>query len=181
MNRLMLFASLVAASVAHAAPLELKGIRLGMTTAELNHAFRAGVNTLGIPNPGGLTCWAPEFCTVNIGTLAGIKVMMQVSLVDGVVEDAYASNLLRGDFDTVVEALKAKYGDPTKSTAGTVQNRMGGVFDNPTFEWDMPEGILLAAKHFPGAQKIETSKVEIASRKWMEKKAAVARKANDDL
>ncbi|MHB8742807.1 MAG: hypothetical protein ACYC9L_06730 [Sulfuricaulis sp.] len=168
-------------SAAPKAPLELKGIRLGMTYEELLAAYPNGKEAPGQPRLGGMACFSGNtFCTVGVGTLARVATVLQVNLSEGKVADAYMGRILPGDFDGVVAALQEKYGAPTSKTQGFVQNRMGAKFDNPSFVWNFPDGKLIATKFMPGAPMLDISQVEMASTAWLaEKEAKQKARAND--
>ena len=162
-------------------PLELKGIRLGMTYDELFAAYPNGVQSPGRPRPNGMDCLSGStFCTVDVGSVAGVTSALQVSLRDGKVADAYMGRISPGEFDGVVAALQEKFGSPSATTQGIVQNRAGGKFDNPSYVWNFPEGKLLATKFMPGAPTMDISQVEMASTAWLaEKEAKQKARAND--
>lgn len=162
--------------------LELKGVRLGMTFEELQTAFPAGQLSPGRPNLNGMSCLlANTFCTVNVGTVAGIESVLQVSLSDGRVADAYMGKLSPSEFQGVVKALQEKFGKPSSTSQGIVQNRMGGKFDNPSFVWSFPEGKLFATKFMPGAPTLDISQVEISSSSWIAEKEAKQKARASDL
>lgn len=138
------------------APLELKGVRLGMTYDDLVAAYPAGEQSPMRPRENGMSCLSGNtFCTVNVGTVAGVSSVLQVSLREGKVSDAYMGRITPGEFDGVVAALQEKFGPPASTMQGFVQNRMGGKFDNPAYVWDFPEGKLLATKFMPGAPTLD--------------------------
>lgn len=163
------------------APLELKGIRLGMTYDELVAAYPNGEQSPMRPRANGMSCLSGNtFCTVDVGTVAGVTSVLQVSLREGKVADAYMGRITPGEFDGVVAALQEKFGPPATTTQGSVQNRMGGKFDNPAYMWDFPDGKLIATKFMPGAPTLDISQVEMASTAWLvEKDAKQKARAND--
>lgn len=161
--------------------LELKGIRLGMTYDELVAAYPNGEQSPMRPRPNGMACLSGNtFCTVDVGTVAGVTSVLQVSLSEGKVADAYMGRIEPGEFDGVVAALQEKFGAPTSTTLGFVQNRMGGKFDNPSYVWNFPDGKLIATKFMPGAPTTDISQVEMATTAWLaEKEAKQKARAND--
>lgn len=159
--------------------LDLKGVRLGMTQEELQSVFPQGESR---PAPGLSRCFgAGPSCTVNVGTLGGVPTRLQVSFLEGKVAHVYSGDLSPANFGQVAEALKAKFGEPTASSVGQVQNRLGGKFDNPSYVWRFPEGELRAAKFMPGAPTMDIAQVEIDSPEWMAKKDAENAKRKADL
>jgi hypothetical protein len=158
-----------------------EGVRLGMTFDELVAAYPNGQQSPGLPRENGMSCLrGNEFCTVDVGTVAGVTSVLQVSLREGKVADAYMGRISPGDFDGVVAALQTKYGPPATTTPGFVQNRMGGKFDNPSYAWDFPDGKLIATKFMPGAPTLDISLVEMATTEWLAAKEAKEKaRAND--
>lgn len=176
----LLFAALALASTTTSA-LDLKGVKLGMTRDELLAAFPGG-SYGGRPLPNGVDCLASgDFCSVNVGTLAGIPTQLQVRFLNGKLADAYSGRFDPAQFDQVVEALKSKFGAPTTTTTGKVQNRMGNTFDNPHFVWKFPEGELHASRFMPGARTLDIAQLEISSKEWLAEQATKEQKRNVDL
>lgn len=180
MKRFIL-AMLLAAQCGTAFALELKGVRLGMTSDEFLAAFPPG-GTIGNPAEGQSSCYSSgTFCTANVGTLGGVSTTLQVSFMDGKVVHAYTGKLHPPNFEQVVEALKTKFGSPTSSAVGEVQNQIGGKFENPSYVWKFPDGELRAARFMPGMPTLDFSVVEIDSPEWIAKEAAEKAKRNSDL
>jgi hypothetical protein len=73
---------------------------------------------------------------------AGIDATPVITLVDrkiariGVLFD-------EKDFGTLADALKARWGAPSSSSAPMVQNRAGSSFQNLVYGWTFPEGTML--------------------------------------
>ena len=162
--------------------LELKGVRLGMTYDELVAAYPNGEQSPMRPRLNGLSCLSGNtFCTVDVGTVAGVASVLQVSLRDGKVADAYMGRISPEQFDGVVMALQEKFGKPASTTQGYVQNRMGGKFDNPSYVWNFPDGKLIATKFFPSMPTLDDSQVEIATNEWIAETAAKQKARANDL
>jgi hypothetical protein len=51
-------------------------------------------------------------------------------------------------YSKIREMLAGKYGEPTRETASTIQNRAGASFENITTEWDFREGTLKLNKRY---------------------------------
>lgn len=181
MKRFVAAACLLAAHCTGCSALDLKGVSLGMTQEELQLAFPTGTKP-GRPDEGQSWCYGKvAACQVNVGTLGGIPNRLQVSFLDGRVAHVYSGNLSPTNFEQVAEALKTKFGTPTTSSVGQVQNRMGGKFDNPTYVWKLPDGELHAAKFMPGAPTLDNAQVEIDSPEWIEKQRDEKSKRDADL
>lgn len=152
-----------------------------MSFDELQTAFPNGEQAPGLPNLNGMSCISQNtFCTVNVGTVAGVETVLQVTLSNGKVADAYLGKLSPSQFDAVVTALKEKFGKPYSANTGVVQNRIGGSFENPSFVWNFPDGKLFATKFMPNAPTLDISQVEISSTEWIaEKEAKQKARAND--
>jgi hypothetical protein len=179
MKRLIVSIALVTQCIVGDA-LDLKGVRLGMTMEELQLAFPAGKPGRAIP--GEMWC-VPDgsFCSVNVGTLGGVPTTLQATFLDGRVAQVYSGNLHPPQFEQLVETLKTKFGAPTTTTMGEVQNRVGGKFDNPSYVWKFPDGELRASRFMPGAPTLDNSQVEIDSPEWVAKKQAEKAKRDTDL
>jgi len=179
MKRLLFVALALASTTASA--LDLKGIKLGMTREEFLALFPEKPASLK-PLPNTSICFSNGgFCGVNVGTIAGIPMTLNVNFIDGKVADVYSGRFDPAQFEQVVEALKSKFGPPTTTAMGKVQNRMGNSFDNPHYVWKFPEGELRASRFMPGARTLDISELRIASKEWLAGQAAKEQTRNADL
>jgi len=54
-------------------------------------------------------------------------------------------------FDTVEQALREKFGKPTRITIGAVQNAMGAVFESRNLRWQGPDGRYISLEEYAGS------------------------------
>jgi hypothetical protein len=111
-----------------AAEPSIKGVALGEPFAAFAEAHpEAGTNGC---NP------ATDICAcVFDDTIGGTHAQFFVHFRHGKVEQISLGEIQADDFDKAVGALKSKFGNPTASRAGTVQNGFGASFDDRIYIW----------------------------------------------
>lgn len=147
MKAVAFIAGLVTCWAAAEEPLELKGIRPGMTYEQLNTAvpgipcsLAPKVKRCGIS--GGLK-GTPE--TMN--TLAGRSVKLwSMAFTPDMRVAAVMLSLTPADFDAVRLALEEKYG-PATTREVPIQNRMGATFKNTVSVWKRGDAVLELEKY----------------------------------
>lgn len=133
-------------------PLEIKGIRLGVTMEEL---------TAQVPYTG---CRRGHCETYT--TIAGAPAEFFEELVDGKVDDVYLSKWKGSDVSDVVRGFEAKYGPPQISTR-VLQNGFGARWECPLYTWNLPDGTLWVAAYRPDTRdlpQIEMKSIERSKR-----------------
>ena len=132
-------------------PLEIKGVRLGMSVTEL---------TTQVPYAGCRN----GHCEIYT-TIAGQPANLLAEVIDGKIDDVYLSKWKDGDVEDV-RGFEAKYGAPQISTR-VLQNSYGARLECPLYTWTLPDGILWIAKYRPDTRdlpQIEMESIERAKR-----------------
>lgn len=125
----------------HRAPLEIKGIQIGMTEKAIRDEWKreqcqdSSDFTLG-----------DRVCLLFRPTFAGVPTTgINAGLYADRVETIYVGGIDASDFSEVVAALIAKYGEPAEDVPSVVQNQTGVEFDNRTVRWFDAAGSRLQA------------------------------------
>lgn len=115
-------------------------------------------------------------------TIAGVPVLSLVMLGYGDLLDTIAVTMAAKDFAEVVNALKERYGTPTRDVPSVVTNRMGASYEQRIYEWRMAEGTISAHRY---AGKLEHSTVMYSSvkslQRWRERTNARTQERAKDL
>jgi hypothetical protein len=150
-----LFVAFVAASAfgagREAVPLEAKGFQLGGSRAQLQERFpflRCDADTCSyylttcdIEKQRRCGALADDFM------IGEIPISWLVTLKDDrVTQIVFIAGAM--NFDDLMLALVAKFGKPTRSTVGVVQNGFGAKFDSRTVTWNRGGGQVLAVQRF---------------------------------
>lgn len=132
MRKLVLGALMASCMVgpAQADSVEIKGISVGMSKEDFSQALARGAETVTLCNQ------AASYCTKRYFTVAGVRSEYQIDDIDSfTIGGEFKNNGLVkwtfffrvGDFDTVVEGVKAKY-PGLKCKNSTVSNGFGAQF-----------------------------------------------------
>ncbi len=180
----MAVAAALAGSAWGAPPLEVKGVRIGMTPTEAKAALPL------------LDC-KPEACMAFPfdveAALVRCSKQRPVEAIDACNAEARAPwafgpttakafwfpikdgkiaaatvNVPEAWVKDVVVALTEKYGPPTSAADSNVQNRAGATFTTRTTTWRLPDGVIVAEQR---GVDIETGKVMMAPEAFIEAEA----------
>lgn len=146
-------------AVADEAQWDLKGVKLGMTEAEVRGLFHGTTHDVDCFSPSEL----PDLrlCSVSNLTFAdGPIESFRLVLNEEKVMDI-TINFKESRFVMVAGAIKTKYGTPASAKNKSVQNRMGVIFDNHVIVWSKGDMLLTASQR---GQDVDTSKVELSSK-----------------
>jgi len=151
---LMIFCSIFfsLSATAQQVPFELKGLRIGMPSAEAKALFPTSMCP---PIGGAMVC---SVGTVSFGDATSAR--LSYVLLDNNVIDIYIS-LNETEFNGVVDALKSKFGMPSREENSIIQNRMGAKFENVTLSWTNGDISLTAERRNTSVDK---SKVDMFSK-----------------
>lgn len=163
-----LLASFAALSASAQERAEFKGVPLGATRTEFlekNPLFRCE-SKRGYCSLDGLN--APQHCTlkryeggkrgedfseqdcilavVKSGTYANKQANLTATFRGETLSEGYVG-IPPDSFDSIAEAITARYGPPASSSNETVQNRAGAKFDNRTMRWTIGGDSILATKY----------------------------------
>lgn len=159
---LALFA-LAAALPAFAQPPAMKGVPLGGTEADIQHAL-PGIHCADT-DPSRR--WAAgERACIGKTTYATVPATVFYALWSGRVEVARAS-FSPSAYASVIEALRARYGAETSADVHDVTTRAGQVYRNLLAKWTLPDGVELVAEKYAGS--ITQSTVTLSPADYLER------------
>lgn len=69
-------------------------------------------------------------------------------------------------FAPLLAAMRERFGEPDYDKPGTVQNRMGAVFDDRTVSWMRDDAILILRQR---SSKLDESSISLTSKSYLEK------------
>lgn len=127
--------SLFAAAPLRAAPLpELKGIMLGQARDDI----------MASPAISCASTWSRNQCEWKT-TISGVSTSIFVTFdSDERVEAIHASAIDAESFETVVGALREKFGNPSTRSVKTAKNLAGATLQNVSYAWRFREWSIVA-------------------------------------
>lgn len=171
-------AALLLPAVACAAPLELKGMRPGMTKDELA-AARPEIVARCFQNSttGGLELcrYVGAAATGELDTFAGAFVQSWTASLSGGRVVSVAILLHSNFFDRVADAMVERFGKPARRD-GATQNRLGARFDQAELTWRRDGHVLQITKR---AGSVDDTIVTLSDPKAEHERAAPKRNAAD--
>lgn len=177
---LILICCLTGIAVADEAHWDLKGVKLGMTEAEVRDLFQGTEHDVDCFSPSelpGLRLCSVSNLTFADGPIESFRLILNEEKVMTI-----TVNLKESRFLMVAEAIKTKYGTPASLKNKQVQNRMGAVFNNHVIVWSEGDMRLIATQR---GQNIDTSTIDLSSKAAIkdrfEKHKLKAKSAASDL
>ena len=184
MRRILLtgLALALVSSNVHADPLELKGLRLGMTADEAASVMESKSNPRAeiLMNCGSDICISRHSFPFGGGTGSVLSYLLRDGVVGYITVD-----IKRNDFAIVRAALVEKYGQPTSREVREYRNKFGATTTGEVLTWRDEWGGEDFIEVHEVSGKIDRSSVILTSRTFMDRyraeKASDAKKNAGDL
>jgi hypothetical protein len=131
--------------------LEFKGVPFGSSQATVKHKFpwlkcNKFPNKKNAEGDGVCKDEAGRIQPNEKSTFAGAPAHLHFYFYS---DQLHSINVLirETNFDTVIEALAAKYGSPSKVETETLQNRFSAVFTNHIYRWNIKKNTIRAKRY----------------------------------
>lgn len=183
MMRLGLLVLLLLSSMAQAqAPLTIKGLALGISSSDLLRQFPE-------LKCDGNVCQGPERACIKKAEqwyldqecaeryrYGGIEPLNYDVTLENDRVMVVVIKIRSSDFETLVEAMRARFGKATHDDKSVLQNAMGAKFDNRALVWTRrsADTVLMIEKR---VEQIDTGRVSLFSNSFMDRNQKLHRNA----